>query len=78
MGLASFSILLLVLFLFQSSLTGDESAELQSFQTGSLSKLSPIQAKGGVRRNKGEGRSEAVLGDEKRKIYTGPNPLHNR
>lgn len=44
-----------------------------------MSKFSPnFQAKGGSRQNSGEEGNEDVLGDEKRKIYTGPNPLHNR
>jgi len=43
-----------------------------------MSKSNSIQDKQGSRQNSGEGGSEAILGDEKRKIYTGPNPLHNR
>jgi len=43
-----------------------------------MSKSNSIQDKQGLRQNSTEGGSEAILGDEKRKIYTGPNPLHNR
>lgn len=76
-----FSLLLLVLFLFQcqsSSTTAHGSVKFQNFETGSMSKLGPTQGKEGLRQNTGEGGNEDVFGDEKRKIYTGPNPLHNR
>lgn len=43
-----------------------------------MSKSNSIQDKHGFRQNSGEGASQPILGDEKRKIYTGPNPLHNR
>lgn len=43
-----------------------------------MSKLGPTQGKEGLRQNTGEGGNEDAFGDEKRKIYTGPNPLHNR
>lgn len=43
-----------------------------------MSKLSASQGKSTSRQNSGVQGSEDVLGDEKRKIYTGPNPLHNR
>lgn len=84
MSLACFwlLVLLLVLFLFRISFAADDGyAKSQTFRTGSMSKPSPFhQAKGGSRQNKGTegGSEEAVLGGEKRKIYTGPNPLHNR
>ena len=51
----------------------------QNFESGSMPKPSSFpEAKQGFRQNSGEGGSEAVFGEEKRKIYTGPNPLHNR
>ncbi|KAJ6302800.1 hypothetical protein OIU77_016820 [Salix suchowensis] len=45
---------------------------------GSTSQLmGPVKSRGGgLRGGKDEG-GDATLGDEKRKIYTGPNPLHN-
>lgn len=77
MSQACFSILLLILFLFKiSSSTANGYAKSQSFRTQPLSNLSPF--KGKSRQNTGDGDGEAVLGDEKRIIYTGPNPLHNR
>ncbi|KAK7304888.1 hypothetical protein VNO77_42781 [Canavalia gladiata] len=82
MSLACFSLLLLLLLLLIQSFsttTHNDYAKFQNFETGSVSKPNPIQAKQGSRENSGEGSGgEAVLGDEKRKIYTGPNPLHNR
>ena len=77
MSLARFSLLLLILSMFNTSFSDDGSAKFQSFRTGPVSK--PFQAKGGSRQHTGgEDGSEAVIGDEKRKVYTGPNPLHNR
>lgn len=43
-----------------------------------MSKLSAFQGKTTSRQNSGVQGSEDVLGDDKRKINTGPNPLHNR
>ncbi|KAL3611446.1 hypothetical protein D5086_002466 [Populus alba] len=51
-----------------------------SKNTGSTSQLmmGPVKSHGGgLRGDKDEG-GDATLGDEKRKIFTGPNPLHNR
>ncbi|KAK7400978.1 hypothetical protein VNO78_12287 [Psophocarpus tetragonolobus] len=79
MSFARFFVLLLVLFLLQSfSTTTKESQKFQNFESGSMPKPNPSQAKQGFRHNPGEGGDEAVFGEEKRKIYTGPNPLHNR
>lgn len=86
MSLACFFVLLLVLLLLQlqsfsstTTVTTNESAKFQNFESGSMPKPSSFpEAKQGFRQNSGEGGSEAVLGEEKRKIYTGPNPLHNR
>ncbi|QCE01569.1 hypothetical protein DEO72_LG7g2867 [Vigna unguiculata] len=70
--LPCFSVLLLILFfsIFSSS-AAEGYAESQSLASEPLSNLSH---KGSRLKNNGE----AVLGDEKRIIYTGPNPLHNR
>ncbi|KAK7300259.1 hypothetical protein RJT34_11100 [Clitoria ternatea] len=78
--MSCFLVLLLILFLFEISFAAtDEQSKFQNFRSGSVSNLSPFQDKRGPAQNKGEdGSGEAVLGDEKRKIYTGPNPLHNR
>lgn len=68
-------LLVLVLFLFKSTFSVEGYAKSHNFRTKSKSKFSPFQ---GSRQNSGEKGHEDVLGDEKRKIYTGPNPLHNR
>ncbi|BAT88926.1 hypothetical protein LR48_Vigan272s005300 [Vigna angularis] len=79
MGLACFFLFMLVLLLLQSLSTATkESGKFQNFKSGYMSKSNSIEDKHGFRQNSGEGASEAILGDEKRKIYTGPNPLHNR
>lgn len=81
MSLACFSILLLVLFFFTiTSSATDGYAKSQSYKNEPLSSnLSTFfHDKGGSRQNVGEDGGEAVLGDDKRKVYTGPNPLHNR
>ncbi|KAL2322356.1 hypothetical protein Fmac_026735 [Flemingia macrophylla] len=78
-SLACFSLLMLFLLLLHNfSTSANGSPKFQNLESGSVSKTSSIHAKQGFRQNSGEGGSEAVLGDEKRKIYTGPNPLHNR
>ncbi|CAJ1971245.1 unnamed protein product [Sphenostylis stenocarpa] len=73
--LPCFPILLLILFLITFSSSAAEGyAKSESLTNEPLSNLSHLHDKGGSRQNTGE----AVLGDEKRIIYTGPNPLHNR
>ncbi|KAL2316893.1 hypothetical protein Fmac_030769 [Flemingia macrophylla] len=73
-SVASFSILLLVLsFITISSAAADGYAETQSFRNHN--KPLPSHRTSGGSRKDGV---EAVLGAEKRVIYTGPNPLHNR
>ncbi|CAJ1964561.1 unnamed protein product [Sphenostylis stenocarpa] len=79
MGLACFTLLMLVLLLLQSFSTAtNESGNFQNFESGFMSKSNSVQAKHGFRQTSGEGGSETIVGEEKRKIYTGPNPLHNR
>ncbi|KAK7333902.1 hypothetical protein VNO80_30683 [Phaseolus coccineus] len=79
MCLACFSLLMLVLLLLQSfSTASNESGKFQNFKSGYMSKFNSIQDKQGLRQNSAEGGNGAILGDEKRKIYTGPNTLHNR
>jgi hypothetical protein len=86
---ACFSILLLLLLLLQtstSSSAANGSARYGAFKTGSPSKLADdIKSNGhfgGGDHHKDEDgdhdHDHAVFGDEKRKVYTGPNPLHNR
>ncbi|KAK9273003.1 hypothetical protein L1049_017810 [Liquidambar formosana] len=73
----SLLLLLLMLLLLKTSSFSDGSARFGTFKTGYGSELSPVESNGGSRGN-GDEDGDAVLVDEKRKIHTGPNPLHNR
>ncbi|CAK7330679.1 unnamed protein product [Dovyalis caffra] len=78
--LACLAIMFLILLLLETSSFPDRSARYGSFKTtGSTSQLTgPVQSHGGgLRGDKDEEGRDATFGDEKRKIYTGPNPLHN-
>ncbi|WJX59256.1 hypothetical protein P8452_44603 [Trifolium repens] len=71
----------LFLLLFKTSFSTEVYARAKShnLRSDSMSKFSPFHGKEGSRKNSGkQGSDEDVLGDEKRKVYTGPNPLHNR
>jgi len=57
-----------------SSSAAEGYAKPQSLTNEPLPNLRNLHDKGASRQKTGE----AVLGDEKRIIYTGPNPLHNR
>lgn len=83
---ACFSILLLLLLLLQTtskSSAANGSARYGAFKTGSASKLADdVKSNGsfggGDRKDEDGDHDHAVFGDEKRKVHTGPNPLHNR
>ncbi|KAF2291947.1 hypothetical protein GH714_042289 [Hevea brasiliensis] len=52
-----------------------------SFKTGSASQFHPVESHGGHggdNKDHEDADDPVGLSDEKRKIYTGPNPLHNR
>ncbi|KAI3419074.1 uncharacterized protein J3R85_013415 [Psidium guajava] len=77
--LACFSLLFLLLLLLETSVTVDGSARFATFKTKpGPSGLSPVKPDNasfrGARHEEGDG----PFGDEKRRVYTGPNPLHNR
>ncbi|KAG6762444.1 hypothetical protein POTOM_032944 [Populus tomentosa] len=77
--LACLALLFLILLLLETSSAHDRSARHGSFKTtGSSTKLTgPVKSHGGGLRGDRDKEGEATLGDEKRKVYTGPNPLHN-
>lgn len=80
--LACLAVIFFILVLLETSSLPDRySARYGSSKnTGSTSQLimGPVKFHGGgLRGDKDEG-GDATLGDEKRKIFTGPNPLHNR
>jgi len=74
-------LLLLILLLLLSniapceaaSLTGNK-ARFDRFKGGSFKSSSSRFHEG----NNANKNGDQVFGDEKRKVYTGPNPLHNR
>lgn len=92
--LACFSVLLVVLvfLLLETSISADGSAKFGSFKTGSAAsdhhhqqqqQLSSSSAESGAGFLRGDkstenGADDSVFGDQKRRIHTGPNPLHNR
>lgn len=75
---ACFSLLLLVLILLETSSSADGSATSGTFKPGSASELSKAKYNGVFGGDHKDEDGDAVFGDEKRKVYTGPNPLHNR
>lgn len=86
--LACFSLLLLVLFLLETSTASADNHVSATFTTtfkanaGPASKVGVDHVEsinGGIGRDKidHEDAGDAVFGDEKRKVFTGPNPLHN-
>ncbi|KAL9404801.1 hypothetical protein Peur_001773 [Populus x canadensis] len=79
--LACLAVIFFILLLLETSSLPDRSARYGSSKnTGSSTSqlMGPVKSHGGgLRGDKDEG-GDATLGDEKRKIFTGPNPLHNR
>lgn len=69
---------LLLLLYFQSS--SSSSSSCSSFVVSAFSQqLMPVESHGGFEANDNDDGDEGEdFGDEKRKVYTGPNPLHNR
>ncbi|KAH1108906.1 hypothetical protein J1N35_012674 [Gossypium stocksii] len=68
---------LLLLLYFQSS----SFSSCSSFVVSAFSQqLMPVESHGGFEANDDDdhGDEGEDFGDEKRKVYTGPNPLHNR
>ncbi|KAM6576816.1 hypothetical protein CsatB_028653 [Cannabis sativa] len=78
-----FSLLLLVMIMIlvfeNSSTSADGYTEFQSFKKGSPSEydISPLQSNTPGENTYGDN-TDSTLVDEKRRIHTGPNPLHNR
>ncbi|KAB1215563.1 hypothetical protein CJ030_MR4G017903 [Morella rubra] len=75
--LVCLSLLLLVLLLLETPSSADGAAAFGTFKTGSPpSTSSNAKPNGAFGRHKDED-GDVVFGDDKRKVYTGPNPLHN-
>ncbi|XVF56321.1 hypothetical protein PTKIN_Ptkin06aG0109500 [Pterospermum kingtungense] len=79
-GLACLALLLLMLLQFETQCYAGVHDKLNRFKSGSVSRLSPSFKSRG--RSKGSNTAKAGADDifcaEQRKVYTGPNPLHNR
>jgi hypothetical protein len=76
------SLLLLILLQLEAPCFADGSRRFTRFKGGSSgSELNPGPGSelnhGGFKGNAGKDGDE-IFGAEKRKVYTGPNPLHNR
>ncbi|KDO53633.1 hypothetical protein CISIN_1g039550mg [Citrus sinensis] len=76
----SLLLLLLMLLQFQSSLCLADLVNNAKFAK-SHHQLNPLSSHGsfkGINNNHDHKTDDATLAAEKRKVYTGPNPLHNR
>ncbi|XVE95741.1 hypothetical protein REPUB_Repub02eG0125500 [Reevesia pubescens] len=80
-GLACLSLLLLMLLQFETRCYAGVYDKLNRFKVGSGAGLSPPfkSPQGGFKgSNTGRKDGDGIFGAEQRKVYTGPNPLHNR
>ncbi|XWS43011.1 hypothetical protein CRYUN_Cryun16bG0063900 [Craigia yunnanensis] len=79
-GLACFSLLLLMLLQFETPCYAGVYDKLNRFKAGSGARLSPnFKSHGGFKgSNTAKDGADDFFGAEQRKVYTGPNPLHNR
>ncbi|PON75700.1 hypothetical protein PanWU01x14_039600 [Parasponia andersonii] len=77
-------VMMMILVFDNSPTSADGSAKFGSFSKGSASEyynISPVESSTAgsiVGGNKDGESSDFSLVDEKRRIHTGPNPLHNR
>lgn len=82
MGFVIISLLLLMLLLLSTTPCNTaEKARFDRFKGGSSSfGLKSSELHGGLQGNSANkhGGGDQVFGADKRKVYTGPNPLHNR
>ncbi|XVE60955.1 hypothetical protein DITRI_Ditri06bG0002400 [Diplodiscus trichospermus] len=81
-GLACMSLLLLMLLQFETPCYAGVYDKLNRFKAGSgAGRLSPnfkSHAHGFKGSNTAKDGTDNIFGAEQRKVYTGPNPLHNR
>lgn len=69
-------LLLLILLLLETPCFADGSSRFTSGKKGSISTLNHKKGYKGSAEKGNNG--DDVFGAEKRRVYTGPNPLHNR
>ncbi|EOY08782.1 Uncharacterized protein TCM_023923 [Theobroma cacao] len=79
-GLACLSLLLLMLLQFETPcFAGVYDHNHNRFRAGSGASLSPnFKSQGGFKGSNTAKDGDDIFGAEQRKVYTGPNPLHNR
>lgn len=81
MGFVILFMLLLLLLLLSTtpcSAAGRARFERPRGGSSSASELKPSRFHGGIQGNSADEHGDQVFGADKRKVYTGPNPLHNR
>ncbi|KAG2683638.1 hypothetical protein I3843_10G041600 [Carya illinoinensis] len=76
--LACLSLLLLMILQLETPcLAAGSTGRLNRFKGGSGFQVNPVKPHGGITGN-AEKDADEIFGADKRKVYTGPNPLHNR
>lgn len=79
--LACLSLLLLMLLQLETPCLAGGSGRFSSLKggsgSGSGSEINPVKPHGAYKGNADKDADE-IYGADKRKVYTGPNPLHNR
>ncbi|KAB1222178.1 hypothetical protein CJ030_MR2G023441 [Morella rubra] len=77
--LACLSLLLLMLLQLETPCLAGGSGRFSSLKggSGSGSEINPVKPHGAYKGNADKDADE-IFGADKRKVYTGPNPLHNR
>ncbi|KAG7962131.1 hypothetical protein I3843_09G050000 [Carya illinoinensis] len=77
--LACLSLLLLMLLQFEAPCFADGAGRFyRSFKGGSGSEHNSVKPHGTGFRGNADKDADEIFGADKRKVYTGPNPLHNR
>ena len=77
--LACLSLLLLMLVQLDTPCFAEGIGRFSRFKVGSSSsELNPVKPHGGFKGSNANKDSDEIFGADKRKVYTGPNPLHNR
>lgn len=80
-NLACLSLLLLILFQLEATKSSaeDHHGKFSSFKVGSVPSTEAARAHKNFRGNADkDSADDEIFGGDKRKVYTGPNPLHNR
>ncbi|CAK9188536.1 unnamed protein product [Ilex paraguariensis] len=73
-----FLLLLMLLKLGNSPCFADGYGRFSRSKGGSGSDLSPLKTHNGLKGKGNKHEDDDIFGGDKRRVYTGPNPLHNR